>query len=415
MRRNNLLPILLLLIISAKVFSQGSNSAQFGTIRPLLHKDSPYKNSFWPGFSINAYGFSLSVFAGRNAVITPADPINGADYKVAGSFFDFGYKHEFKGLSPFKKFIKRPFIFPTLGGGLGGYGINGRMGFQINLRPGIKFSLMPGVSIYAEAYTGVNFISDKEEEVKEKSVKGFYFTPAFGIQFDTDLTRLISDVWVKKDYSSGGWKEHEYTGSDGNRYVEHYYQPAGNYVTSYVTHSRNILNLYGKGLVGSGQNEKGTTLAGGAGLALRYGMFAFDLEYLVGKVGYSYGDDPDERMQNSWNMNRFGFGMGIDLFGLPRPFKKPSFIRLIIGAKVGTQTLVSDLNKYSQTVAAIPNGDFKAQDIHGQMYWSSGMSLEFGTLGFSFETFNSKDGPYKSGFVIGAKYMLPLIMAKNDD
>lgn len=396
--------LLFTLLLANAAGGQGSNSAQFGVLRTTFKKESPYKPAFWPGFSINAFGFSVSYFAGYNKPLV-VDPV----YKsgtVGGNFFDMGYKYEFQKLSPFKKKINRPFLYPTLGAGLGSYSLNGRSGFQFNVRPGIKLAIIPGVALYAEAYTGFNILDDEFDDIKETSVKGSFFIPAFGIEFKTNLQNVLNEVWGPKVELAEGWVTNNYKDKYGVVYSYSYYREKGQYVQEYFANSRNVLNLYGTGLLGTGQATRGQTLAGGAGLALRWGMFAFDLEYVLGKIGYRYMDG-DERMQNNWNMRRFGFLAGIDILRWHKAFQPPGFFRIIMGVKLGVQSLTSNLNNFSQTMIGV--GGFDRQDLQNKFYATGYIGIEYGTLGFSIENFRLGQ-EYSSGMVVAARYMIPLVM-----
>lgn len=390
-----------LTISSLTLNAQVANYFQAGVFHNQFKKNSYWKNSYWPGFNIAAYGVAISFYSGRNAAVNPEALPYEKDYKAGGNFFDIGYTRDVVKWDPFRRIAKRPIIYPTWGIGIGTYKLDDTTGFQINFKPGLKFIPVPGVALVAQLHTGY--------AAGNRNVKGFYFSPVFGIQFSTNLQQILGDTWLKKSYSSGGWREYEYTKPDGSRWKHTYYQPAGTYVTDYVVHARNVLNFTAKSFVGFAKNSKGTTIGGGPAFSLRWGMFAFDLEYLFGKVGYVENDNKeDSRFQSSWNMRRFGFGMGIDLFGIPRPLQRPSFIRLILGAKIGAQTLKSDLSSYGQAMAAA--GTIPAVDVKSKFFWNGMLMFEFGTLGLSFESFNyfTDTHDYSSGFCFGAHYMIPL-------
>jgi hypothetical protein len=406
-----LLLVILAVFIAAPAFSQGANSAQFGVMYTMFKKESPFQRNLWPGFSVNAFGFSVSYYTGRNKRLDWIENNLNSDYTVGGSFFDIGYKYEFQSLSPLKKLIKRPFFYPTLGAGLGAYSIDDRTGFQFNLRPGFKLAILPGVALYAEAYAGINVLDDELDDVKETSIKGTYFAPTVGIEFKTDLQNILNEVWGPKRELAEGWVTVEYKNRDGvTMMTDKYYQEKGVYVQDYFMKSRNVLNLYGGGLFGSGQTSRGKTLGGAAGIAFRYGMFAVDMEYALGKIGYKY-EDGDVRMQNSWNMRRFSTMVGIDLFHLHKAFVAPGFIRIIIGAKFGAQSFMSKLDKFSEAQLGV--GGFDQQNFRNKFFAMPHIAIEYGTLGFSLEGFrvhDANDKFYKSGIIIGARYMIPLVM-----
>jgi hypothetical protein len=406
-----LLLVILVVCIAAPAFSQGANSAQFGVMYTMFKKESPFKRNLWPGFSVNAFGFSVSYYSGRNKYIDWEEQSVDETYTVGGSFFDIGYKYEFQTLSPFKKLIKRPFFYPTLGAGIGAYTLNERTGFQFNLRPGFKLAILPGVAVFAEAYAEINVLNDDVDDVKETSIKGKYFVPTAGIEFKTDLNNILNEVWGPKRELSEGWVTVEYKNRDGiTMQTDRYYREKGTYVQDYFMQSRNVVNLYGGILLGTGAPSRGATIAGTAGLAFRYGMFALDLEYAIGKIGYRY-DDSDARMQNSWEMRRFSSMIGIDLFHVHKAFDTPGFIRIIIGAKLGAQSFMSKLDKFSETQLGVDN--FDEQNFRNKFFAMPHIAIEYGTLGFTFEGFRVRDAydkGYKSGIIIGARYMIPLYM-----
>ncbi len=416
----SLLTTMLCLITVAQSLAQGSNCFQFGFMPSGFKSTEYWKDNVWPGFSIETYGISFSYFRGKNNEITPPSnyPVN---FDIDGHFFDFGYRRDFAALSPLKKVFKRDVLTPSLGIGIGTFGIKSHNAFQFNVRPGIKFSPIPGVAAFVNAYTGYakfSVIDDgdpntvSEDEKFQSTLKGWFVKPVLGIELSTNLDKLIGDVWIKKDYDSGGWRSYTYTGVDGNVYSRHYYQPPGDYISSYVTHSKNVLNAYGKIGLPIGEVNRAMTLTGAAGLALRYGMFAMDLEHQQGRVGYSYGADNwsvDERMQCYWNAQRTSFCAGIDMFGIPRPFKLPSFFRVIIGTRMGIQTLNPVLNDYAEHQVGV-NG-FEKQSVKNKFFRSYFYALELGTLGLGFDYYSSKDQLYKSGFLLTARYMIPLVSA----
>jgi hypothetical protein len=407
-----LLLVLLAVSIATLAFSQGANSAQFGVMYTMFKKESPFKRNLWPGFSTNAFGVSLSYYSGRNKYIDWEAQNVDENYTVGGSFFDIGYKYEFQTLSPFKKLIKRPFFYPTLGAGIGAYTLNERTGFQFNLRPGFKLAILPGVAVFAEGYAGINILNDDYDVVKETSIKGKFFTPTVGIEFKTDLNNILNEVWGPKRELAEGWVTTTYKNRDGITVAtDRYYREKGTYVQDYFMQSRNVVNLYGGVLLGTGSPSRGGTIAGTAGLACRYGMFALDFEYALGYIGYRY-DDSDARMQNSWNMRRFSTMIGLDLLHVHKALDPPGFIRIIIGAKFGAQSFMSKLDKFSETQLGVDG--FDQQNFRNKFFAMPHIGIEYGTLGFSLEGFrvhDANDKFYKSGIIIGARYMIPLFMA----
>ncbi len=393
------------LFCTVAAYSQSANYFQAGVLRNHFQKDSRWQNAWWPGFSLTAKGISINFYSGRNTAVNVAELPFEKDYKAGGSFFDIGFTKDLLKLDPLRRVAKRPIIYPTIGGGLGSYGLDDTTGFQINIKPGIKFTPIPGISFVAQLHAGYSS--------GNRAIKGFYIAPAFGIQFSTNLEQVLGDTWTKTKHSSGGWREYEYTKSDGSRWKHTYYQPEGDYVNSYVTESRNWLNFTLKGFVGTGRTDRGDTYGGGPALSLRWGMFAFDLEYLLGKVGYTETAlNREKRYQTSWNMKRFGFGMGIDIFGITRPFKRPSFVRLIVGAKVGVRSLESEMGEYAAILSDL--GTPPAVSISSKPYWAGMLQFEFGTLGINFEfiNYNTTNYNYKSGLCLGFSYMIPLAIAE---
>lgn len=404
-----LLLIILAVIITTQVFSQGASSAQFGVMYTMFKKESPFQRSLWPGFSTNAFGVSLSYYSGRNKYVDWEAQNVDETYTVGGSFLDIGYKYEFQTLSPLKKLIKRPFFYPTLGAGIGAYTLDERTGFQFNLRPGFKLAILPGVALFAEGFAGINIINDDLDDIKETSIKGKYFAPTAGIEFRADLASIFNEVWGPRRELAEGWVTTTYKNKEGDVVgTSRYYREAGTYVQDYFMESRNVANVYGGVLLGNGAPAKGATIAGVAGLAFRYGIFALDFEYAIGKIGYKY-DDASLRMQNSWEMRRFSTMIGIDLFHVHKAFEAPGFIRIIIGAKLGAQSFMSKLDKFSETQLGVDG--FDQQNFRNKFFAMPHIGIEYGTLGFSLEGFrvhDANDKFYKSGIIIGARYMIPL-------
>ncbi len=421
----SLLPLFIGCFIFANAVGQGSNCFQFGYMPSAFKTTEYWENANWPGFSIQTFGIAFSYYRGKNLQNT--EPPYGYPEKLKdnGNFFDFGYRYDFRKLAPLKRVFKREVLTPSLGIGIGSYGVKGYWAFQGNLRPGIKITPIPGVSAFVDVFAGYAKPVTTEdpgtpgnlspEQRAVLTLSGWFIKPAFGIELSANLTKVLGDTWTRSTHYEGGWQSSTYTGIDGNTYTSHYYLPEGNYITDYVTHAKNILNVYGKVGLPMGSVNRAATFIGGGGLALRYGIFAVDLEHTQGRVGYSYGADSwslDERYQCYWKASRTSLCIGFDFMAIPQPFKLPSYFRLILGARLGVQSLHSVLNNYAETKIGIDN--FERQDFNNKFFRSYYYGVELGTLGFGFDYYYSKDQMYKSGFLLTARYMIPLVSSKKD-
>jgi hypothetical protein len=68
------------------------------------------------------------------------------------------------------------------------------------------------------------------------------------------------------------------------------------------------------------------------------------------------------------------------------------------------------LNDYAESRVGL-NG-FEKQNIKNKFFRSYFYALDLGTLGFGLDYYSLKDQLYKSGFILTARYMIPLISAK---
>lgn len=394
----------LIAVFAASVFNVATCIAQpasyfeGGVMRPGLRKSGHYQSDWMPGFSVAISGLEISMYGGQFA---RKDFPDSSSLRVNGGFWNIGYIWRSPSHENFKRFHY------TLGFGVGGYGIREMNGFQFNLHPGIQVDLTRWISISASAYAGYNYYLDTDTTLSWNnngylSTRKWFFNPTLTLRINTNPMAVMGESYARSSYWGGGMVEEDRTAREGDYNVTRhysYYLPAGEYISDAIITSTNYFNLYGKMLVGAMKNYKGNSLAFGGGAAIRAGLLCLDLEYLQGKIGFhqsKVGAPTDQ-----WKMRRTSVGIGFNWFNIPFPFKGPSLVRLILGARLGILTL--DSNR-PQLVQGEPN----PEELFKSKFWSPMLTVEFGTLGINLEFFNQKENGYASGLILGATYLLPL-------
>lgn len=394
------------LLFIEKANAQAASYAEAGFMYASLKKSGDYQSARIPGFSVGVAGLEFTLYAGQ--FTSKAFP-DSAQLNLNGGFWNIGYVWRSKPRENLKRFHY------TTGFGIGGYGIGEENGIQLNLRPGIQVNLTRSISLAASCYTGWNMFGKMRQDGGMlytndlyKCTKGFFALPSVTLRLNTNPMQVMGDSYSRSSYWGGGMVTHEsYDVAANTKTTTKYYLPAGEYVTDAIITSNNYLNVFPKFVVGSRKNNKGPSVAGGAGVALRAGILALDLEYLQGKIGF-HGPDGYGSNMDYWKFKRASLGMGINFFNIPFPFRGPSLIRVIFGARVGWESLVNNKvfvsNPYFPSVDPNPN-------LKGK-FWSPFWAVEFGTLGVHMEIINNKQTGYGSGLLLGATYLVPLQFGK---
>jgi hypothetical protein len=388
---------LLILLFSNELRAQPASYFEGGMMYCSLKKKGFYEAGWIPGYSIGIAGLEISLYGGQFA---PKAYPDSTAVRVNGGYWNIGYIWR----SAPRKNLKR--FHYTLGGGVGGYGLKRANGIHLNLRPGIQINLTRNISIAASVYAGYNYFLDTDTTNYVTngylSVQKFFVNPTITLRLNTNPLAVMGESYNRTQYWGGGMVYDESISREGDYIVTRKtsaYLPAGEYITDAIITSTNYVNVYPKMLVGTLKDYKGNSLAFGAGVAFRLGILAVDIEHLRGQIGFHQsrvGSPADH-----WAMKRTSIGMGINWFNIPFPFRGPSIVRFILGARLGKITL--DSNR-KELVSGQPN----PEELFKEKFWSPFFAFEFGTLGIHLEFFNQKTNGYASGLVLGATYLIPI-------
>lgn len=387
-------------LIGFSAYSQSASYMEGGMMYARFHKEGKFTGGWMPGFSVSIGGLELSMYGGQFAHREFPD---STKLMANGGYWFIGYSWRSRPTERNKRFHY------TLGGGVGGYGVREMNGFHGAVKPGIQFNLTKSISIAATMHVGYNFYGEISKDTTMPwanngylSTEKWFFNPNITLRLNTNPLLVKGDYYDKTAYWGGGMVTHESTSREGDYIVTRRsstYLPAGEYVTDAIITSTNYVNLYPKMLVGTMKNYKGSSLAFGGGIAIRAGILALDFEYLRGTIGFhqsKVGAPTDQ-----WKMKRSSVGIGLNWFNIPFPFRGPSLVRFIFGARVGKLTLDS-------TRPDVVSGQPNPEELFKHTFWSPFYALEFGTLGVHLEFFNQKQNGYASGLVLGATYLLPV-------
>lgn len=400
-----LLPVFAFTSCFSELKAQVASYAEGGYLQIPLKKDGNFIASHIPGFSVAISGLEISLYAGQ---FRQKEFPDSALLNVNGGFWTMGYIWRSKPKENLKRFHY------TLGGGIGQYGIGENNGLQVNLHPGIQVNLTRSVSLAASVYAGYNFFGKDRlengllyENDYYKSTRGFMLLPSLTLRLNTNPLSVMGDKFEHSSYWGGGMVEHESTSREGDYIVTRSYKtylPAGEYVTDAIITSNNYVNIYPKLIVSTMKNDRAPSRAAGGGIALRLGILALDVEYLSGRVGFhengGYGSN-----QDYWKIRRTTVGMGINFFNIPFPFKGPSLIRFIFGARLGKINLESNRPPLQNPA---PGTSANPENLVKHKYVGPFWVIEFGTLGLHFELINNKESGHGTGMLIGATYLIPL-------
>jgi hypothetical protein len=394
------------LLSSGALFAQPASYAEGGMMKINLKSKGDYLSNSVPGFSIAISGLEVSLYAGQ---FRQKEYPDSAQLGVNGGLWNIGYIWRSKPRENLKRFHY------TIGAGVGGYGIGESNGFDLNIHPGVQVNLTRSLSITGSFYAGYNIFGKMRREgglLYEndlyKSTYGLFFLPNITLRLNTNPLMVMGKSFNRKTYWGGGMVHEETTSREGDYIVTRrssYYLPAGEYITDAIITSTNYVNIFPKMLVGTRKNDKGLSLAYGGGMALRLGILCMDLEYLTGKIGYHdisyqhYGNNLDY-----WKMKRFSAGVGINWFNIPFPFKGPSIVRVILGARFG----YINLQNAGPGPNYLPYGTDPALVNKKGKCLSPYWGVEFGTLGLQFEIINNKAVSLGTGMLMSATYLIPI-------
>jgi hypothetical protein len=400
-RAGRLIPLILSVFLAfTELHAQPASYFDAGVLNVRLKKESQYESQYIPGFSLAVSGLEFSYYSGRFMHKSFPDSI---PVSTNGGFYHFGYTYR-----SLPKEGRRRFHL-LLGAGMGSYGINEMHGFQLSAHPGIQIDLTRRLSLTATCYAGYNFFGKDVDTTYSwnnssyRATQKWFFLPSFTLRFNTNPAEVKGDYYESTGYWGGGMVTTTTTEHHETYDVEHtysYYMPAGEYVTNFLQTTTNYVNLYPKITSGYRRNTRGPSFAYGGGVAIRAGLFALDLEYMRGKIGFHDNGSFSGDRTWQWDMQRTSAGIGLNIINFFHPFEGPSMIRMIFGWRIGGMKLDSNLPPVN---SGTPN-----PEDHSGFFRTSYLCLEFGTLGIQLENYHNKDRTYQSGLLISATYLFPL-------
>ena len=403
-----------LFFIQNQLSAQGISFPSFaeaGFIQPNFNSQGYWKSQPLPGFGVQFSGLEFSYYAGN---VSAKNDNNPSGRSANAAFLHFGFNMRFY---PFRGMRLLNKLHVNAGFGVGSYGVDEGNGTELSIKTGVECYLTKKISLCLSFYLGKNLFSSNGADSTQPnysnnlqpfalsstgylSTQGWFAIPSLTLRFNTSLMDNVTSKFDK------------HVAAGTVTYVDN----AGNVVgseswgayDSYFQQSHNILNVYPKMLIGSFNNEKGATVAGGIGTALRFGIFAFDFEWLTGRVGYRLNGD-DNPYHTYWDVNRKSFGLGINILSFGHSFEAPSFFRIIIGDHLGFQSLTSHADP---GMVIDPTGaGFQYQNFRNKFFGTFYASMEIGSLAINFDYVRytaSSDKIYGSGYIIGITYLISL-------
>lgn len=385
-----------------------------GVMRMNYRNKGPLKDAWWPGFTIQCAQFQFSRYAGEVSVRDTSSSIP-ADWKPHGTYWSVGYIHSFT------KFLnrsdKRPILTPSLGAAIGNWRTHaGGSVFSLSLSGDGAINILPGVSLIAGAETGINFKGlfgvdygplDPIVNNVQSAFPRFYFNPKFGIRLYYDFKKALGKEIT--EYVEPGWRT-SYSYSNGWRYYRNYWDKGG-MVTKVIT-TKEIITVAPTIYFPKASDGYGVTKAAGAKLTLRYGIFASDLQYIKGQIGFHLNDGSFAggiQQQCFWDYEGFNGSLGINIFSWRGAFQQSSIIRFILGKRFGIANIHSN---YRGPGTQILPPEYSGKNVKTNHFF---MAAELGRLGLSWDFMKNPERKYEgSGGLISAYYMIPLVKGKGN-
>jgi len=405
----------LLCVAAGSVLHAQYSYMDVGVMRMNYKNKGPFKDAWWPGVSIQFAEFQFSRYAGEVSVRDTSSNIP-TDWKPHGTYWNVGFVHSFTKFYIRKNHAdKRPILTPSLGFGLGNWRTHaGGSVFSLSLSGAAAINILPGISLTAGAETGINFKglfgvdygpSDPFVNNVQSAFPRFYFNPKFGIRFYYDFKKALGkDI---TEYVEPGWRT-SYTVSNGWRYYRNYWDKGGT-VTKVIT-TKEIITFAPTLFFPRAYDGVAVTKAAGAKLTLRYGIFASDLQYMKGKIGFHLDDGSfagSTQQQCYWDYEGISASLGINVFSLRAAFKSPSIIRFVLGKRFGVANISSH---YRGPNTHILPPEFSGKNLKTNHFY---MAAELGRFGLSWDFMKNPERKYEvTGGLLAAYYMIPLVKRK---
>jgi len=396
---------ILLIGFSSAAFSQNT-FLKFGVLKTQFKSETGWKNNYWPGFQISIAGITFTQYSGGNFRLL--EDTNNRRYSGGGRYYNFGYTFSTK------KRIKFPILNRmslSVTPSIGGFRFHGITNFHVGITPGATFRIYRKLSVYGDLQMGKNFMQHPIEPYMtpvysgaEKYFNRFFMIPSFGIKWSSSFKDMKGETIVSKDRLTAN---DEYIKTEGGY---NYYNRT--YIQSHIElpSYNGLLNIATKVYAPGANDYSNRTMAAGLGLAFRYGLFAFDIDYVAGRLGYRVNDKYGNplQLQNYWKFNYTSFGLGINLLGIIQPAAPASLYRVIVGRKFGVGSFVSKFDGWTEKHAASNN--ITKQDIHfkGLNIWY--LAFEIGRFAVNIDYYKMKDPLYRSR-VFSASYFIPIVKA----
>lgn len=408
--------ILLIFLAGYTDFSNAQYSfTEFGAMRMNYSHKGPFKDVWWPGFSINVAGIQFSRFAGEVPLRDTGSPAP-AGWRPHGSYWNVGYVTNY--ISRSKKEDapeKRPITNVYYGFLLGGWRTHeGGSFMSLALPLGTTLNVLPGVSLTAGIEAGMNFKNlfgidygplDPVVEGTQSAFPRFYCNPKLGLRFSYDLIRSIGKV--ETGYVEPGMRTRYYY-SNGITYYQNYWEKGGNYTKNIGTSE--IVCVAPVIYFPRGYDGVGITKAAGARITLRYGILASDIQYIKGNIGFRIVDGSfagSKVNQCYWDYEGTSISLGVNVFSYRTPFKQASIIRFIMGKRWGIANIQSHYTGPSTHILPAP---YSGKNVSTSHFY---MAAELGRIGVSWDFMKNPERTYEqSGGLIAASYQIPLIRAK---
>jgi hypothetical protein len=387
----------------------------FGYMRMNYKKSGVFQDAWWPGFTINAAGFTFTRYAGETA-LTDTFPDIPPDWKPHGEYWNLGYQKTFTNVFNKKvdKDMKRPLIVPFAGLGFGGWKTHGG-GAWLNLvlSGGTSINLINGLALSAGFQSGLNFKGILGEPIDplvpgvQDAFPRFYLNPHLGFRFYYPINNSISGVSSSKEkYRSPGWYTYEYE-SDGWIYKEKSWSDGGYYSETAIVTTSEYISIAPVFVFPRSFDGVGLSQALGGKLSFRTGLLNADVQYMQGKVGFEITSGSfagSQLNQCYWNMSQTSIAVGINAFNIFMPFRGPSLYRFIIGSRFSWANMEEVYTGPNTQILPPASNDM---NIRTRNFF---MMAEIGRFGLCWDFLNSPtEESYQSGGVLSAYYMIPLL------
>lgn len=387
----------------------------FGMMRVNYKRSSVLNDAWWPGVTVNLAGFTFSHYSGE-VQLKDSIPDVPRSWKPHGRYWNIGYTKTFTNMfdRDVEENMKRPFLVPYLGGGIGGWKTNdGGAWMNFVLYGGVSVNLFSSLALSAGFQSGFNFTGALGSNV-EALVPGvqtahprFFGNVNVGLRFHYPLGYSISGVSANKArYHAPGWYHYEYQSGDWI-YQGSYYSEGGTWSDYAIVTTPEIVSIAPVVYFTKGHDGYGATKAFGGKATLRAGLLNADVQYMKGQVGFHINSGSfagGVTNQCYWNMSQTSFSVGLNAFNLFAPLKGPSVYRFIIGYRFGITNMEAIYD--GPSVNILPKAP-NEEKVKTRNFF---MAAEFGRFGLSWDFYNSKAMPdLQSNGVFSAYYMIPLV------